>query len=394
MTELKDFAEAIERRDSAKVDSLVASGGAIDANARLPRFNNPPALVHAARCDCTETVEVLLRAKARIDDTDDDGKTACHIAAISGAADVLAVLVAHGANLGLKDSAGLTALDVCESSAEFANVASLLINAGAPLDNLQTLCHVAVTGAAAIEAMQKRGVVLSQLRTSKGTPLHVAAAAFMPDVAAMRMLATECGVGLEHRNASGLTCMHVGVMSQNARALRVFIECGADVDCRSIRGMTPLHFVRDYDCAIVLLAGGADARARDDCGSTACLLAVGHFGDVREAESIVHALVAANADLDAEDQDGDTARQKLDRHDLIVDADRVDAATRDIAKAQLDLVRHRALQVCIALQSRDLDALQMCEILLHACSGRVALQIPFRSWWRIATTVKHFRKQE
>jgi hypothetical protein len=41
------------------------------------------------------------------------------------------------------------------------------------------------------------------------------------------------------------------------------------------------------------------------------------------------------------------------------------AAHREIVKVRLDFVRHRAWQVCIGLQSRELDALQMCEILLH-----------------------------
>jgi hypothetical protein len=40
----------------------------------------------------------------------------------------------------------------------------------------------------------------------------------------------------------------------------------------------------------------------------------------------------------------------------------VEAARHRIAKMRLDLIRQRALNVCIRLESLELDALQMCEI--------------------------------
>jgi hypothetical protein len=42
-----------------------------------------------------------------------------------------------------------------------------------------------------------------------------------------------------------------------------------------------------------------------------------------------------------------------------IDPDQGEAAHRDIAKARIDFVRCRALHVCIALQSLELDALQL-----------------------------------
>jgi hypothetical protein len=104
---------------------------------------------------------------------------------------------------------------------------------------------------------------------------------------------------------------------------------------------------------------------------------------------ILNCFVAADADLDAMDNHGITVRQLLARW-AIVD---VESARRRIAKIRLDLVRNRAMQVCIGLQSLGLDALQMCEILQHACCrGRLAQLIPFHIWWKIATTVKHFQQ--
>jgi len=104
-------------------------------------------------------------------------------------------------------------------------------------------------------------------------------------------------------------------------------------------------------------------------------------------------LLAAGADLDVADNAGATARQVLARRGRTIDPDQVEAARRDIAKTRVDVVRCRAVQVCIGLQSLRIDALQMCEMLPLAC-GPVAPLIPFHIWWKIATTVKHFERNE
>jgi ankyrin repeat protein len=139
-----------------------------------------------------------------------------------------------------------------------------------------------------------------------------------------------------------------------------------------------------HDCAVMLLAAGANVCARDNNGQTA-LHRVAWY-DLTAVQS----LIAAGADLDA-DNAGETVRQTLARRGWTIDPDQVEAARRDIAKTRIDFVRHRALQVCIGLQSLELDALQMCEILLFAC-GPFAPLIPFHIWWTIATTVKHFQR--
>jgi hypothetical protein len=102
----------------------------------------------------------------------------------------------------------------------------------------------------------------------------------------------------------------------------------------------------------------------------------------------LHAFLAAGGDIDELDKHGDTPRVLAGPLLRCTDDDIV-AARRRIAKTRLDLVRHRAMQVCIGLQSLNLDALSMCEIMQQSC-GPPWCSIPFHHWWRIATTVKHF----
>lgn len=91
MSLLEDFAKAIEQGVVASVNSAISSG-AVQVDARLPRAQNPPAVVFSARFGRADIVDMLLKAGARLNDVDDRGQTACHAAVTSKHADVLALL--------------------------------------------------------------------------------------------------------------------------------------------------------------------------------------------------------------------------------------------------------------------------------------------------------------
>jgi ankyrin repeat protein len=396
------FADAIDRNDFSCVESLLTNGS-IDANARLPRpMNHPPALVYAVARGRKDVVDVLLRFGARIDDTDDDGRTACHLVPHDHA-DMLALLLTHRPNLELRSISGRTPLDESFMTPLGHSISTMLIEAGAPLDGVDRrhLCGLAATSTAAIQTLLRRGVVVSELRnsSSKSTPLHLAVAASAPDPAVLDMLVNECGVDLEARNTQGYTCMHIAKIRDNADAVRFLIAAGANVDCVNNLNRTPLHAMtmRDAKCTALLLAAGANAHACDSSGRTPAIeVASFLLRDQVFFRTILSLFLAVGADLDAADLADNTARQILIDHQLNVGWDDaqtrkdVETAHRMIVTARLDFVRHRAYQVCIGLQSLRLDALQMCEILQHSC-GPFAQLVEFHQWWKIVTTVKHFK---
>jgi ankyrin repeat protein len=273
--------------------------------------------------------------------------------------------------------------------------ASLLIDAGAPLADppRPRLCTAAGLSVDVVKALVRRGVAVGKLRdTLRRTPLHIAAHATAFDPAVIDMLVNVCGVewnALE--KASGMTCLHSAAARGNERLLGWLIDAGAAVECLSGSGATPLHSACTFSklqCAQLLVAAGANVRARNGAGDTACHIAA----QVKAPASYIHLLLAAGADLDAANADGITARQVLARRGVLVDNDNdaIAAARRNIGKVRLGFVRHRALQICVGLHAQRLDALQMCEILVHAC-GPIASLVPFHHWWKIAATVKHFR---
>jgi ankyrin repeat protein len=179
MSSLEEFANAIKTGDSSTVELLILDGS-VDVNALLPRQFQPPALVFAAEFGRVEIVDILLRANARVNETDENGSTACHVAAECGQIDVLAPLLAHCPNLDAVDANGRTAFDTalmyCHNDRGCS--ALMLLEAGASIVRVapSMLCHFAAASTAAIRALIHRGVVVREIVASDGrTPLHIAA---------------------------------------------------------------------------------------------------------------------------------------------------------------------------------------------------------------------------
>jgi ankyrin repeat protein len=285
----------------------------------LPRQDGPPALVFAAGRGRTEIVDILLRANARVDDAEANGWTACHVAAAGGHHEVLALLLARRPNLAVVDVDGRTALyfAVRYSTRDNGRCALMLLEAGASLDEADDsdLCRFAATSTAAIQALVDRGVVVRELRDSDGsTPLHAAVDVGTRDSPAVfDLLVNVCGIDLEARDRDGATCLHFAASHGNVFALRWLLNAGADANSLTSNGSTPLHNVRHYHCAVLLLAAGASVCARDDSGRTALHSVPSPVWMGPIEMTVVHPLIAAGCDLDAVDDDGETARELLAR---------------------------------------------------------------------------------
>jgi ankyrin repeat protein len=305
------------------------------------------------------------------------------------------LLLARLPNLAAVDVNGKTsfcfALRSCHN--DDGRCALMLLEAGASLElaNRSALCWFAATSTAAIQALIDRGVVVRELRVSGDCTLLHMAAWRCRDADVFEMLVNVCSIDLEARTCERETCLHFAARGGNVFSLRWLLNAGADLDSVTADGSTPLYYANSHNDAVILLAAGADVCARDKRGRTALHRWTAR-GLLNELPSLFP-LIAAGADLDAVDDGGNTCRQLLARRQLTIDPEKVEAARRDIAKARIDFVRYRALEVCIGLQSLRLDALQVCEILQFAC-GPSAPLIPFHIWWTIATTVKHFFKMK
>jgi ankyrin repeat protein len=382
MISLVQFAKAIATGDSSTVQSLISSGS-VDVNACLPHLDRPPAIVFAARKGQIQIVDILLRANARIDDCDARGLTACHTAAARADHDLLALLLAHQPDLEAFDRFERTApcFAIKRTANDGGRSALMLLEAGASPDyvnyDYDDMFRFAASSAAAVQALTARGVDLrANFDSDNATPLHHAAVVGR-DADVFHLLVNVCGIDLEARDWHGRTCIRIAAETKTHVALRWLLNAGADPDSS---GSMPLHKV-SYHSAVLLLAAGATVCARDNSGRTA-LHRLPQWAAVSIERPAAYPLLAASADLGASDDAWGEDRYEFTLHEQTIDPDHVERARREIAKARLDFVRDRALQVYIGLHSLRLDTLQMCEVLLFAC-GPIAQMIPFASGGRL-----------
>jgi ankyrin repeat protein len=362
---------AIVSGDSLRVASFLETGS-IDLNARLSTNRNHTPLTLAARHGHDRVVEALLDAGADINVRDAWNRSPCIAAAQFGHAVIVELLVARGCDLAATDEDGGSALfrALLQPSDR---LALSLISAGAPLSDPVILCRAAAMSPATLQLLLDRHIDVAQLRDSDdNSPVHWAA--MRNDrgaVAALARLVREIGIDVNVRNRLGLTPCHCSTISGSFGPLRWLVEADADIECVGNEGLTPLLYAcsdNRIDCALLLIVAGANVDAIAEHARSRSWVF---------ARSLLHALVAAGADLSAI---------------AMPSADEIALARRHIGTFALTFVRERAFQVCLGLHSRQLDALQMCEVLLHAC-GPVAPSVPFHRWWQIATAAKHFQSK-
>jgi ankyrin repeat protein len=382
------FVSAVLSGDVEHVRHAIESN-TIDVDQCLATFESVPPLLLAAESGRAPIVQLLLDCGARIDQTDSTGSTALMHACTNGHTDVVALLIARNASL---DSALR-----CAIAPRREPILRMLIEAGVPLDSRDYVCRAAILSAAIVGALVDRGVVIGELRTGDGsTPCHLVAS--HDDLDMLKLFVEQHGVDVNALDIVRRTCLHIAANCGQHEQVRWLVNAGADIECVDMSGRTPLFGAcghEDLDGALALIAVGANVHQRDTDSCTPLHYLATHS---RRPSSIIvrmklAALLAAGGDFDARNDKGETPRMLANARGFSTpSASEIDLARRQISAAQLAFVRERAFAVCVGLQPLQLDALQMCEILLHACaySSPVSLSIPFHRWWQLATTVKHF----
>jgi ankyrin repeat protein len=380
------LSDAIDKNDTATASSLILS--------RSVNLNGEPWPLHcAAQRGRVEIMTMLLDVGADINAVDEDRYTACHVAIWYDHFDALKLLVERGADLGVVDSNGRSLLSSVARNENNERFAILLLDAGAPLDILSNDELMGLVSSVAVfNRLLARGVNFTAMRDEDGAKLshYVARNRKVTSEDDLRFLVNVCGKdAIRAVNNYGETSLHWASSSGNDSAVRVLVELGADIDRQDSSGLTALINAAENvqsSCIELLLALGADVAVVTNNGETAC-----HRASFWERPASLCAVVAAGGNLDQPDNKGETPRMIAKfNYVQLPTADEIDAARHRIAKTRLDLVRERAFQICVGLQSFQLNALQLCEILMHSF-GALGWLIALHQWWAIATKVKHFR---
>jgi uncharacterized protein len=274
--------------------SILLDHGA-DANLSTPlaAAADTPLTAAAERPASVDAVARLLERGANPNTPDSIGETALIKAVWPGRANVIKVLLDHGANAGVKGITGLTALGMAPNDVE---IADLLISHGANVDDL-------IPGLlgqdARLDNHQRavfRAVVIGDVRGAATALPNMAEISKplpggLPPLALATALARinvtdwllEHGANANAPDADGMAPLHRAVIAvtrepqQKIRLIGSLLKHGASIDVTENRyGMTPSHLAAatfNREVADFLLRNGADPMRRTKQGYTPMQLA-------------------------------------------------------------------------------------------------------------------------
>uniref|UniRef100_A0A182JF65 Ion transport domain-containing protein n=2 Tax=Anopheles atroparvus TaxID=41427 RepID=A0A182JF65_ANOAO len=206
---------------------------------------------------------------------DSNGLTALHLAAFSGCTECCSFLISHGLDVNLQPK-WYTPLH-CAAFGNSLTTAELLIGNGARIDMAtnkhqceESLLHCAVRSNA-IECLKffiTHGANVNALERNGTNPIHLAA-----DLGHTQCLAALLESPMADPNVrikqgdKQMTALHLAADEGNLDCVTLLLARGADVRARNHRGFTPLHLAArsgSADCVEALLKlGGCDPNVAD-----------------------------------------------------------------------------------------------------------------------------------
>ncbi len=169
-------------------------------------------LYHAARLGFYDLAEHLITGHPEhVNAEGGDEETPMHAAASAGHADILSLLIDHGADSNGRAMNGSTPLRRASCNGKL-EAGQLLLNLGADIDARNGSNDTALAGAI-----------------------------FRGHVEFARML-LEHGALIDARIFAGRTALHYAAVNNQVEAARLLLEHGADVNARDIFGNTPSHY--------------------------------------------------------------------------------------------------------------------------------------------------------
>jgi ankyrin repeat protein len=398
-------------------------------------------ILEATRNSNHKVLAMLIAAGADISVCDYGGFAPIHYAARNPNVAVVRLLLDAGVDVNVLDDYGENAIfKACENPNM--EVLDALLAAGVEwreVASRRTICHAVAknTNAAIVQRVIERGVNVNALDSSKRTPVMIAAQESTAAVVSLRAGADVqttdrlCGIACGNKNAGvmrlliaagapfNVDTLSRAILLSNIDAVQALIDAGMNVaqevnanpqllydntfghprefleflvrcgvDFRVFVDKLPLDrsFIVSTPLLTLLFALGADLNAK--------------FPDERRpietgARDTTATLVALGLDPSMADQIGFSEDERCYVSfvgENIVPHRHVAWACARVAQRQFELIKMRALQVCVGLQAFRLPALVTCEILSNAFAPLESL-VAFHRVWAIVTTIKHFRER-
>ncbi|KAM9476073.1 E3 ubiquitin-protein ligase MIB2 isoform 1-T1 [Clarias gariepinus] len=272
--------------------------------------DNPGRLVIEAAHGSAAKVRELVQKHPDKVDIKNQGKTALQVAAHQGHMEVVKVLLQANSNIEAKDEDGDAALHYTAFGNQ-AEIARLLLSKGVSVNLLNnsmcTALHIAVNkGFTDVVRVLTEHSADVNLQDSYGdTPLHDAIAKDFRSI--IEILIVVRNIDFTQQNNRGFNLLHHAALKGNKLATEMILARARQLaDVKKEDGFSALHLAalnNHYDVAEILIKEGrCDVNIRNNRGQTPLQLAVtqGHM-------QLVELLVMEGANVNAEDEEGDTA---------------------------------------------------------------------------------------
>lgn len=280
------FYSAIRDNNLGQLQALLKGGA--NPTVSDPRGGATP-LMHAAAVGSVEAMTLLLDNGANVNGTNATGATALMWAATD--IEKVRLLLARGADAKAVSQRGRTALFLAARSEPSAEIAKVLIAAGADMRAVDgakmTVLHAATAGGdiETIRLLVNGGADVNAVDFAGFTPLIHAAS--NRSLEAVRLLLAK-GADVNARSGDGsfqkvkagsialghFTPLTASVALATPQLVKTLLDAGASVKTTDVRGMTPLMLAvandrQDIDVIRMLIARGADVNAKSLSGETA-----------------------------------------------------------------------------------------------------------------------------
>lgn len=353
-------AKACSNPNVKVLDTLMAAGARFSDDMFLPGSHSVAHL--AVRNKNDDVLKRIIGLRFDVNRRNANNRTPLHDAALHGTPGMVTMLLAAGARLELNQYGGSVCCDASWNAS--GDVMQVLIAAGADFvggaDHLDSPVQIAIANGlwGPMFALHRAGInVVEHLNANLPALMRLMSRGDRGDLAEALFFLFRHGVNIPN-DGEHLLCQDVC-----ADALTVLFALGAELN-----GMTS----ESTEKLVTMIAAGANIDT-DSIIDAASLPRDRRHKFRLEAAFTIACVTLPTATVVP------SLPPRL-----------VNWARHRVAARQFELLRWRALEVCIGLQTLDLPALISCEILANVFAPRELL-VPFHRVWQLVTNVKHFR---
>jgi ankyrin repeat protein len=227
---------------------------------------------------------------------DEPGKTALHLAATNGKADVVQMLIEKGASVNAVTTYNETPLHLASQFGHLEPVESVIkeaVSVNAVTTDNKTTLHL-TRNLKTMALLIEKGASVNAVTTNNKTPLHLASRyGYLETVA----LLIEKGASVNAVSTDNETPLHLATQIRDLETIELLIEKGASVNAVSTDNETPLHLASRFgylEKVELLIEKGASVNAVSTNNKTPLHLA-SRFGYLETVELLIEKGASVNA---------------------------------------------------------------------------------------------------